>query len=197
MSGYVLHGMPARGAALTAAGRLPVPLLAFGVAAGLVAMAAVMVIFGGDSRRRPPLALELRVRLRLWPGPGFARSCWALRRQHGLAAARRARPSLSWRDRRFGSWQEYASFAGWAHGWVRPVRVYTHLEQVRLVIAPPQKGKSAAEAGSIIDAPGPVVATSVRGDLITASAGLRQRLGRVHVFNPEGAGGYGSASNSG
>ena len=175
---------------------LPVLPIAFGTVAVLLAVALATMLLGAGGRRRPALALEVRVRFRLWPGPGFTRGRRALRRQHGLPAARRVarrgRPSLSWRDRRFGAWREYASFAGWAHGWVRPVRLYTHLEQVRLVIAPPQKGKSAAAAGSIIDAPGPVVATSVRGDLIAASAALRQRMGRVHVFNPEGAGGYGS-----
>jgi type IV secretory pathway TraG/TraD family ATPase VirD4 len=70
--------------------------------------------------------------------------------------------------------------------------LYTHLEQIRLVIAPPQKGKSAAAAGSIIDDRGPVVATSIRGDLIAATAALRQLLGRILIFNPEGAGRFGS-----
>jgi type IV secretion system protein VirD4 len=173
----------------------PLPVC-FAAALGFIVAAALIGLAGGSGHRLPWLPVDRRVRWRMWPGPGFARSRWALRRQYGLPRARRiarrGRASLSWRARRFGPWQEYASFAGWAHGWLFPFRVYTHLEQIRLVIAPPQKGKSAAAAGSIIDDRGPVVATSIRGDLIAATAGLRSRIGRIHVFNPEGAGRYGS-----
>lgn len=190
----------------TAAGtaRSPFPLLshlssllpAAGAAAALIFVLAIGIAVVAGGRGRPLMPMDRRVSWRMWPGPGFARGRGTLRRKSGLPAARRvarhARPSLSARDRILGPWQEYASFAGWAHGWFRPVRIYTHLEQVRLTIAPPQKGKSAAAAGSIIDAPGPVVATSIRGDLIGATASLRARAGRIHVFNPEGADGYGS-----
>lgn len=71
-------------------------------------------------------------------------------------------------------------------------RVYASLQDIVLTIAAPQKGKSAAAAGRIIDAPGPVVVTSIRGDLIDHTAGLRQQVGTLHVFNPEGVGEYGS-----
>ena len=170
------------------------PVAAATCAVAIIAVAALIMMTGTDGRTWLPLCT--RVRLRMWPGPGFARGRLALRRGYGLPAARRiarrGRPSLSWADRRWGPWQQYAGYAGRAHGWLFPARVWTHFEQMRLVIAPPQKGKSAAAAGSIIDAPGPVVATSIRGDLIAASAGLRQQVGTVHVFNPEGAGNYGS-----
>jgi type IV secretion system protein VirD4 len=175
---------------------LPVLPVAAGSTGVLLVLSLAVALAGGGGQKRPAIALESRVRLRLWPGPGFGHGRWVLRRQHGLPAARRvarrARPSLSRRDRWLGPWREYASFAGRAHGWLCPLRVFTHLEQVKLVIAPPQKGKTAAAAGSIIDAPGPVVATSVRTDLIAATAVLRQSLGRIHVFNPEGADGFAS-----
>ena len=190
----------------TAAGTAPSPFpllsrlpsllpAAAAAAAGIFAIAiGIAVLAGGHGR--PLLPMNRRVAWRLWPGPGFARSRVTLRCASGLPAARRVarrgRPSLTARDRLLGPWQEYASFAGWAHGWLWPPRIYTHLEQVRLVISPPQKGKSAAAAGSIIDAPGPVVATSIRGDLIGATASLRAQKGRIHIFNPEGAGGYAS-----
>lgn len=171
-----------------------VPVLA-GVGAVVVAAAAVMLLISGRGGR-PLLPMRTRVRLRMWPGPGFARSRLELRRCYGLATARkiarRGRPSLSRASRRFGPWQQYAGYVGKAHGWLFPARIHTHFEQLRLVIAPPQKGKSAAAVGSIIDDPGPVVATSIRGDLIAASAGLRQQVGTVHIWNPEGAGSYGS-----
>lgn len=169
-----------------------IPVLAGTVAVVTAVTIALLMTQGSGS---PLLSLSTRVRLRMWPGPGFARSRLELRNRYGLPAARkiaRRRPSMNWKALRFGPWQQYAGYVGQAHGWLAPARVHTHFEQLRLVIAPPQKGKSAAAAGSIIDDPGPVVATSIRGDLIGASAGLRQRVGSVHVFNPEGAGNYGS-----
>jgi len=71
-------------------------------------------------------------------------------------------------------------------------RVYAHLESLILMIAAPQEGKSQAAAGQVIDAPGPAVATSIREDLIRATAALRAGRGRVHIWNPEHAGAYGS-----
>jgi type IV secretion system protein VirD4 len=147
-------------------------------------------------RRRPWLSLQHRLRWRLQPGPGFA-SSWALRYSLGLPAARRvarhARPSLSWLRRRLpGEWRGFAAFDGWAHGWLWRRRVYAPVESMRLIIAPPQEGKSAAAAGTILDAPGPLVATSIRGDLIAATAGLRARRGQIHIWNPEGVGDYAS-----
>jgi type IV secretion system protein VirD4 len=168
------------------------------IAAGALLILAVAVAAVRSHAAAPShpgrLALAARVRLRLPPGPGFARGRWALRRRHGLPSARRSarrtRPALTWRARRFGPWQAYATFIGWAHGWLAPVRVYAGFEQLLLEIAPPQRGKSAAAAGRIVDAPGPVVATSIRGDLIAATAALRQLRGEVHVCNLEGAGAY-------
>jgi type IV secretion system protein VirD4 len=173
----------------------PSPAAATVIAAMLLTAALAIAVLRCSGSRRPVLPVATRVRLRLWPGTGFARGRLELRRTglpRARQVARRARPDLTWRDRRLGPWQQYASLIGRAHGWPRASRVYSHLEQVRLTIAAPQKGKSAAAACSIIDAPGPVVATSIRGDLIAATAGLRARSGQVHVFNPEGAGGYGS-----
>ena len=185
---------PPAGPALFPWARLPLLPFLSGTCAVVIIGITVILLAGTGGRQMLPLCT--RVRLRMWPGPGFIRSRLALRRSYGLPAARRiarrGRPSLSRRDRRFGPWQQYAGYVGRAHGWLWPPRVFTHFEQLRLVIAPPQKGKSAAAAGSIIDDPGPVVATSIRGDLIAASAGLRQQVGRVHVLNPEGAGNFGS-----
>jgi type IV secretion system protein VirD4 len=179
--------------------RPPLPALTrdlFAFAAAAIAIAAIIAVARAwrspAARRLLPLAT--RVRLRLAPGPGFTSSRLALRRRHGLPparkAARRTRPGLSRAAVRRGPWHQYATFLGWAHGWLAPARVYGTFEQLLLVIAGPQKGKSGAAAGRILDAPGPVVATSIRGDLIAATAGLRQAAGQVHVFNPEGTGPY-------
>ncbi len=144
--------------------------------------------------RRPWLPFALRIRLRMHPGPGWA-GRWQLWRGHGLPAARKvarhARPSLSWTARHhLRRWQEYATFLGWAQGWVRRWRVYAHLESLILTVAAPQEGKTQAAAGQVIDAPGPAVATSIRGDLAGATAGLRAATGQVHMWDPEGTGDY-------
>lgn len=149
-----------------------------------------------QGRKTPRTGLWRRVRFRRHPGPGFA-GRWELWRRYGLGRARKvarfARPSLGrWDMYGYDAWREYATFLGWGQGWVHRWRCYGTLQDIRLVIAPPQKGKSAAAAGAIIDAPGPVVVTSIRGDLIRNTAGLRQQVGMLHVFNPEGVGEYGS-----
>ena len=149
--------------------------------------------------REPRLPLNWRVRLRLHPGPGWAGrwSCW---RAHGLPAARalarHARPSLPWTallPGRRGTWREYATFLGWgAHSWVAPQRVYANLESLVVMFAAPQDGKTQAAAGTVSDAPGPVVATSIRADLVTATAALRAERGRVDLWDPEGVSGLAS-----
>lgn len=170
------------------------------VIAAVVVLAAAGLLRAGWVRlacgpRRPWLSFALRVWLRMRPGPGWA-GRWLVWRAHGLPAARKvarhARPSLPWAARRFGRWQEYAAFLGWAQGWVRQRRVYAHFESLILMIAAPQEGKTQAAAGQIIDAPGPAVATSVRGDLAQSTAGLRAARGRVHMWDPEQVGGYAS-----
>ena len=170
------------------------------VMAVMVLLAAAAVLRTGCMRlargpRRPWLPFALRVRLRMRPGPGWA-GRWQLWRAHGRPAARkvarRARPSLSQAARRFGSRRQYAAFLGWGQGWLWRWRVYAHLESLILMIAAPQEGKTQAAAGMVIDAPGAVVAPSIRSDLIRATAGLRAQWGRVHVWDPEQAGGFGS-----
>jgi type IV secretion system protein VirD4 len=166
------------------------------LAAGGVFVLILLIVAASRPRGAEAWPLAKRVRMRRWPGPGFDRG-WRLRRQHGLATVRRTatrtRPSLTRWQVRLGPWQQYATFNGWAHGRFWPMRVYSAFDQLLLVIAPPQwGGKSAAAAGRIIDAPGPVVSTSIRGDLIKATAGLRRQHGQLHVYNPEGVGDVGS-----
>jgi hypothetical protein len=164
-------------------------MVAVAVLAAAVLRAGVVRLAYGP--RRPWLPFTVRVRLRMRPGPGWAgrRELW---RAHGRPAARKvarhARPSLPGAARRFGRWQQYATFLGWAQGWVIRWQVYAHLESLILLLAAPQEGKSQAAAGQVIDAPGPVVATSIREDLIRATTALRAQAGRVHIWNPEQAG---------
>ena len=54
-----------------------------------------------------------------------------------------------------------------------------------LVLGPTQTGKTTGLAlPAILEWPGPVVATSVKGDLVRDSLGWRSQLGDVHVFDP-------------
>ncbi|SDI51058.1 Type IV secretory pathway, VirD4 component, TraG/TraD family ATPase [Sinosporangium album] len=169
------------------------PGLAGWVLLTAAAGAAVGAARRSARRRQPWLPMRIRLRLGMHPGPGFA-GLVELYRGYGRGPARRvaarSRPSLTWRDRWFGPPNEYAVFLGWGRPGRR--RAYATLKDVTLTIAPPQQGKSAAAAGRIIDAPGPVVATSIRGDLIAMTAGVRQQFGLLHVFNPAGVGDYGS-----
>jgi type IV secretion system protein VirD4 len=54
-----------------------------------------------------------------------------------------------------------------------------------LVFGPTQSGKTTGLAiPAILEWPGPVVATSMKGDLVDHTIGWRTRLGEVHVFDP-------------
>jgi type IV secretion system protein VirD4 len=71
-------------------------------------------------------------------------------------------------------------------GWLR---IWSPIEDVTLRIGGPRTGKTGELAGRILDAPGGVIATSTRTDLIELTAPCRARRGPVHVFNPSGVGG--------
>ena len=57
-----------------------------------------------------------------------------------------------------------------------------------LVLGPTQSGKTTALAvPAILEWPGPVIATSTKGDLLADTLAWRATLGPVHVFDPAGA----------
>ncbi|MEV0151891.1 MULTISPECIES: TraM recognition domain-containing protein [unclassified Nonomuraea] len=169
------------------------------IAAGLLGFVLAFLVLRDrlrDPRRRQGLALWWRLRWRLYPGKGFARRL-ELWRHYGLPAARKvaqqARPSLrGWWTRYLVRHSEVAVFLGWAQGWIFRFRTYAAFEDNLLVLAPQKEGKTAHLAGRIIDAPGAVIATSIRDDIVTLTAGLRAQRGRVHLFNPERVGEYAS-----
>ncbi|MGV9387242.1 type IV secretory system conjugative DNA transfer family protein [Nonomuraea sp. NPDC003707] len=166
------------------------PLAGIAVAlAAIVLVALVLVDRLRDPHRRHGLALRWRLLWRMYPGRGFARRL-ELYRHYGLPAARKVarqtRPSLrTWWIRRVVHHREIAVFLGWAQGWLFPWRVYATLEDNLLALAPQKEGKTAHLAGRVIDAPGAVIVTSVRDDIVEQTAGLRSR---VHLFNPEQVG---------
>lgn len=67
--------------------------------------------------------------------------------------------------------------------WVRSA-----IEDVVVVFGGPRNGKTQWLAGLIIDAPGAVLATSTRTDLVEQTSPLRREKGPVYVFNPVGLG---------
>jgi hypothetical protein len=158
--------------------------------AGIAATAAAMLFAWWTVRpqRRLPRNrvryMRLRLRLRLHPGPGHATlfELW-LRWGSGAAArrAKRARPSLSFWARRFRPSQTSVLVGRAQYG--RGLRV--PVEEHVIFIAPPRKGKSGALAEIIEQYPGPVVATTTRGDLHKLTARSRAAGGPVHVWNPQ------------
>ena len=69
------------------------------------------------------------------------------------------------------------------------LRLWSPIEDVTLRIGGPRVGKSGELACRILDAPGAVIATSTRTDLVELTAACRTRVGPVWVFNPSGLGG--------
>lgn len=111
-----------------------------------------------------------------------------------LAMLRRAhvwRPSLAevpwWRRWRVPV-AEYAVRVARVGG----LAVYSPVEDVTLRVGGPRTGKSGEMADHIADAPGAVIATSTRLDLLETVGPIRRRHGPVHVFNPSGLGGIAS-----
>lgn len=75
-------------------------------------------------------------------------------------------------------------------GWL-PVgnTVWSSCEEVTLRIGGPRSGKSASLACHALDAPGALLVTSSRTDLLNATRNVRRFKGRVDVFNPTSLGG--------
>lgn len=149
------------------------------------------------SRRERMMSLRWRLWLRRHPGRGFAR-WWELRRGYGLRGARRQALRLypSLRARRaaapwWAPWRRHipaadvATRLGRTTGWPRR-RVFVPAEEPLLLVAPPRSGKTGELGNQILDAPGAVLVTSVRDDLVRLTAHLRTRSGPVWVFDPAG-----------
>ncbi|GLZ49486.1 hypothetical protein Acsp06_56710 [Actinomycetospora sp. NBRC 106375] len=69
-------------------------------------------------------------------------------------------------------------------------RVWSSVEDVTLVFGGPRTGKTGWLAGRVLDAPGAVVVTSTRTDLLELCGPIRRNSrGPVFVFNPVGLGG--------
>lgn len=69
------------------------------------------------------------------------------------------------------------------------LHLYMAIEDSSVMVAPPGAGKTAKLANWIIDAPGAVLATSVKVDIVDLTEKLRSRVGRIRIWNPQGIGG--------
>jgi len=146
---------------------------------------------------------------RRWFGPaGSVQRSWRRsRRNHGLASRWQIlRTGSRWAVRRRMRMlrPSYEALSLWARlrvpttqfayklarvGWFT---VWATCEDAKLCFGGPRTGKSGELAGRIIDAPGAVIATSTRTDLVTLTGQLRAGRGPVLVFNPSGVGGLAS-----
>jgi type IV secretion system protein VirD4 len=133
---------------------------------------------------------------RLWkgrrhPGPGGARGAAAPgRRPRGVGGA-------SWAGRRdLRSVLVRRPVVGRLVVGRRGRRlVATEARHSVLVFGPTQSGKTTGLAvPAVLEWDGPVVATSVKGDLAAATIGWRRRQGRCWVFDPTGTAGLGTTS---
>lgn len=187
-----------------------------GLLGAAIIVVALLVRDGGDSRwpqillaglgvvaasvligRHPPsgsATTVLRWSRQSRRNSGVASSWVLLLRASRWAMLRRAhvwRPSLAevpWWRRWLIPASEYAVRLARVGG----VAVYSPVEDVTLRVGGPRTGKSGEMADHIADAPGAVIATSTRLDLLETVGPLRTMSGPVHVFNPSGLGGIAS-----
>jgi type IV secretion system protein VirD4 len=126
---------------------------------------------------------------------GVAGSWAVLRAASALAVRRRAevlRPSVRavpWWQRWRVPTTEFATALARV-GWLR---IWSPVEDVTLRIGGPRTGKTGELACRIVEAPGAVIATSTRTDLVDVTGPIRSRRGPVAVFNPSGLGGLRSS----
>lgn len=103
------------------------------------------------------------------------------------------RPSLAgqpWRvRRRLTGYAVMLLKAGWL-----PLgsKVWSSCEDVTVRVGGPRSGKSGSLACHALDAPGVLLVTTSRTDLLDTTAAKRAQVGRVDVFNPTGLGGLDS-----
>ncbi len=162
------------------------------LAAGVLAIAGTLVMV--QRARSGSQGRVKRWGARVRRNDGVA-SRWQLLRTGSRFAARRKltvlRPSLAelswWQQRRTPTTQVATRVAR-----VGLLGVWSPCEDVTMSFGGPRKGKTGGLAGRIVDAPGAVIATSTRTDLIDLTRPLRERRGPIYVFNPAGLGGLAS-----
>lgn len=164
----------------------------------LAGAAAVLALLGRravrPSRTLPrnrERVMRLRLRMRVWPGPGWATLPGLWLRWGRLAAfrySRRIRGLQPWWLRLLYP-ETHSVLLGRAQ---YRARLLASMDRHVVVYAPPRQGKSGWLARTIAHYPGPVVSTSTKPDVFQYTSGLRALAGPVHVFCPQAIGGLGS-----
>lgn len=118
-------------------------------------------------------------------------SAWAVFRVSSALAVRRQARTLRPSVRELPFWRVWrlptTEFAT-AVARVGLLTIWSPVEDVTLRIGGPRTGKTGELAGRILEAPGAVIATSTRTDLIDLTGPVRSRRGPIYVFNPSGLG---------
>jgi type IV secretion system protein VirD4 len=168
---YLTHGLLAFQGAL---------LLVAGAGAGWVVLrrggtARTVTRWGERTRRRSGVATPFQI--------ARSASGWAMHRK--AAAVRPHLRDVGWRER----WRVPTTELGVRLCRVGGMWLWASVEDVILAVGGPRKGKTAWLAGAVSDAPGAVLTTSTRTEIIGLTRVARERGGRaVWVFNPGGLG---------
>jgi hypothetical protein len=162
-------------------------VLLIGCAVVVIATAVLILWGAGGSSRRSVAQLDEQSRRK-----GGVASGWVVRRRSGRRSVRRRMTVLKPSTRQLTAWQrlrvptlELATPVAR----VGRQRVWAPCEDVELIVGGPRTGKSGAFGCRILDAPGAVIVTSTRTDLIEVTGSLREGRGPVWVFNPSSLGG--------
>ncbi|MCU4750286.1 type IV secretory system conjugative DNA transfer family protein [Streptomyces sp. G-5] len=143
-------------------------------------------VAGGVGYRKVARRLRPVRQRRRTTDDGFA-SAAQLRKSVGLPHIRRQRaslrPSLAQVPRRKVRPEQLAFELGSVVG--RRGSAYLPIGDPLLIIAPSGAGKTAKLAGHILDAQGPVIATSTGYDIVALTAAGRRQKGPVYIWNPE------------
>src|SRR4051794_13065879 len=175
----VVLGLVAALPAVTLAKAMPWPVLAG---------AAVLAAVWGWHRWSRSASTVTRWGSRVRRKSGVASTLDIARIGSALAVKRRARivrPSLA-RLSRWEWWLLPAVEVGVRLCRVGLLSVWSSIEDVTVVFGGPRTGKTQWLAGRVLDAPGAVLVTSTRTDLLDLCGPLRQARGPVFVFNAVG-----------
>ena len=161
------------------------------VAVSVGAVAVLVAVLRADPLRSGSAGVIGRWSRRSRRNDGVASAWQVLRTSSAWSARRKAkilRPSL----RRVSWWRRWCTpirELATPLARVGLLRVWSPVEDVTLRVGGPRTGKTGELAGRILDAPGAVIATSTRTDLVELTGPCRAKRGPLHVFNPSGLGG--------
>lgn len=151
----------------------------------VVAVLAVVVVMAGVVRWRESDRYRVK---ELAARPGVASGREVNRKAGRKALKQKAavlRPTLK---------KPQLADVGWMLGTSQGEQVWVSTEDSLLLYGPPRSGKGFfLVINAILDAPGAVITTSTRGDNVSATLGLRQKIGPCMTFDPQGLAGGKSA----